>query len=110
MRYARFSAELTAKARLKDPRSKIGLRWDGTERVVLKGRDKSALRKACLARDNFTCSKCGSVNIEENLDMHHIEHLGKGGSDSLDNVTTRCKWGDCHRGEHVQVMSGKIRP
>jgi|KBSMisStandDraft_5_1062788.scaffolds.fasta_scaffold28045_9 hypothetical protein len=44
--------------------------------------------------------------MDHELDMHHILPLGKGGDDTLDNVTTLCKWGDCHKLKHRRPMWG----
>jgi hypothetical protein len=104
MRFAHKSEFLTAGSGFLDPRSKIGVRLDGSLLVRLEGRDKSNLRADCLVRDRYTCTKCGRFRRDEELDMHHIQHLGEGGGDILENVTTRCKWGNCHRGEHGQVQ------
>ena len=77
------------------------------------GEDKEILRGLCLLRDNFTCTSCDTPRDPWDLDMHHIKPLGKGGDDKLSNVTTRCKWGECHKGEHVRPKWGPqndVRP
>jgi 5-methylcytosine-specific restriction endonuclease McrA len=78
-----------------------------TAKQFLFGRDKANLRVRCLLRDHFRCTECGKENDAENLDMHHILPLGKGGDDKLENVTTLCKWGDCHKAKHVRPMFGR---
>jgi 5-methylcytosine-specific restriction endonuclease McrA len=70
------------------------------------GKDKTCLRIDCFTRDGYTCTACGEEKPSWDLDMHHVVPLGKGGDDKLSNVTTRCKWGDCHKKEHVSVQWG----
>jgi 5-methylcytosine-specific restriction endonuclease McrA len=71
------------------------------------GKDKTLLRLRCFSRDDFKCTECGKFNYSENLDMHHVKSLGRGGDDTIGNVTTLCKWGTCHHSKHVQVQFGK---
>ncbi len=74
------------------------------------GPDKSLLRAKCFLRDRFTCTECGEERDAEDLDMHHVIPLGKGGDDSLGNVTTLCKWTDCHKKKHRRLIwSGQER-
>lgn len=53
----------------------------------------SALRKKILARDHYTCRKCGvSIQDEPNLllEIDHIFPLSKGGMTKEDNLQTLC--------------------
>lgn len=53
----------------------------------------SALRKQILARDHYTCRKCGiSISDEPNLllEIDHILPLSKGGMTTEDNLQTLC--------------------
>lgn len=70
------------------------------------GPDKQTLRILCFVRDGFICTECRRRGMDHELDMHHILPLGKGGDDTLDNVTTLCKWGDCHKLKHRRPMWG----
>src|ERR1700690_2180790 len=94
--------ERTKQARFVDYRSY----WTLYGSVFLFGTDRSRQRDACFKRDNWTCTKCGEQRNEMLLDSHHVIPLGKHGDDSLANLTTRCKWTNCHRGEHVQTQFG----
>lgn len=76
--------------------------------VRLHGKAKARLRLQCFERDQNTCVDCDrrvAWDEEESLDfslplgeMSHILSLGAGGSDTLDNVVTRCM--SCHRKSH----------
>ncbi len=101
--------EATAAARFMDRRGPRGTRRSyitKTGKQFLFGIDKEMLRLDCIARDKSTCTKCGKYLTDRDADMHHIKHLGKGGDDTLANVTTRCKWGQCHKGEHFAPKWG----
>ncbi len=92
MRFARFSSELTEAASFKDSRSMIGLRFDGTERIVLKGEDKRDLHAACMERDGYMCVDRGNGTVCSGpLHMSHWPAMSKSeGSDILSQVSTRC--------------------
>src|SRR6185312_1053792 len=77
---------------------------DGT--VRLKGADWRLQVTRCFLRDQFLCRKCGRYVGEGNGDPHHLKPRGKGGSDDLSNLETRCnRWfGDCHTSEHPQTQ------
>lgn len=51
-----------------------------------------AIRKAVMARDNFTCACCkkGGESYVDALDYHHILPVYLGGSDTTDNGVTAC--------------------
>ncbi|WP_087925438.1 HNH endonuclease [Streptomyces albireticuli] len=53
--------------------------------------DWSSRRARVLARDRFTCQKCGT---RENLQVDHIVSVSRGGSWDLDNLWVLC--GKCH--------------
>lgn len=57
--------------------------WKRISRVVFK-------------RDNYTCQYCGAVGGK--LEVDHILPFSKGGSDSLENLTTSCR--KCNRQKH----------
>lgn len=100
MRFARYSADRTAKARFKDSRSKIGLRWDGTERVVLKGKDMSDLRRRVFERDKWTCVECEYSNCKGPLELSHWPPRSKsGGSDVDSQCSVRCQ-------KHHRLLDG----
>ena len=64
------------------------------------GRLDENLRLATLMRDDFKCTQCGKK--KRRLQAHHIIWRGRGGKDTIDNLTTLCK--KCHEGVH----DGKI--
>ena len=104
MRFARFSEELTKAAHFHDRRSMIGLRFDGTERVVLKGRDKESLREACFERDMNMCVDREMSPCFGWLEMSHFPAMSKSeGSDVLEKVFCRC-W------RHHILLDGHKQP
>ena len=54
------------------------------------------IRQEVLARDQYTCQKCGGQNLR--LDAHHIKPKWKGGTDTEEKLTALCT--DCHREAH----------
>ena len=60
-----------------------------------------AIKKAVLARDNFTCACCkrGGESFVDILDFHHILPVFLGGEDSVDNGIMACV--ACHRLIHL---------
>jgi 5-methylcytosine-specific restriction endonuclease McrA len=109
MRFARYSKVLTEEARASkrflDKRSKIGLKPDGSQFVKLYGLDMSLQRSRVWEMSGALCAKCGECIDWEDSEMHHKTSRGKGGDDSILNLEMLCR--NCHRGNHVQVLSGK---
>lgn len=60
-----------------------------------------AIRKAVMARDNFTCKACkaGGESLVDTLDLHHTIPVWLGGVDSVDNSVMLCV--ACHRMVHL---------
>lgn len=58
------------------------------------------LRMLVLARDAYTCQKCG-VGVEESLECHHVDPVVNNPIESADvnNCITLCK--QCHRQAHA---------
>lgn len=52
------------------------------------------LRGIVLARDKFTCRKCGVKGKDIILECDHVIPLADGGSNDLDNLQTLCV--KCH--------------
>ena len=76
-----------------------------TKPVRLKGKAKTQLRRDCFERDSYRCQHMVSYGTfmgpcaravtwesghQGSGHMAHIKSLGANGSDTLDNVTTRC--------------------
>ena len=60
------------------------------------GREYARLRRRCLDRDDWRCTRCGSP---ANLEMHHVVPLAAGGDAlALDNVRMLCA--GCHIETH----------
>jgi 5-methylcytosine-specific restriction enzyme A len=67
--------------------------WNRTsERNRTRPRDWSKRRTRVLARDHFTCQRCGS---RKQLEVDHIVPVARGGSWEMDNLWALCK--TCHR-------------
>ena len=90
---------------------------DGSMRMVKRGRDNcgrddvahalkmaagtwSRLRRAVLERDRYRCTKCGKAG---RLEVHHLRPVHQGGTDTRDNLVTRCR--TCHLAEHRRVSA-----
>ncbi len=65
-----------------------------------------ATRRQALQRDNYTCRNCGWTYDDWNpsdprfLELHHVIHHVRGGSNELENLKTLCNV--CHDGVHKQ--------
>jgi hypothetical protein len=105
----RLTAEARASGRFKNPRSKIGIRPDGSELVKLFGEDWDKLRVEVFERDGWKCVDCNKKAWEVyKLDPSHNIPRGHGGSDVLSNVHTRCR--DCHnRKDERDLRFGKVK-
>ena len=53
------------------------------------------------------CEKCGNSNYNI-LQVHHIIHKSKGGTDELDNLSLLCP--NCHMTEHLGYAEWKAKP
>lgn len=54
-----------------------------------------SIRDERLRRDGYVCGNCGGTN---ELHVHHIVPLEKGGTNNQDNLKTLCKY--CHHSIH----------
>lgn len=59
----------------------------------------ASLRSTVFLRDNYTCSYCESTGGR--LECDHKIPVSRGGSDSLDNLTTACR--DCNRAKRAKT-------
>lgn len=92
MRFARFSKDLTKAAKFKDRRSKIGIRFDGTQLIRLAGKDMENLHAVVFDRDRFRCVDQGlRFDCEGPLELSHNVSRGRGGSDTPENTNPRCR-------------------
>ncbi|GHU92856.1 hypothetical protein FACS1894208_00920 [Clostridia bacterium] len=84
-------SESDATAGFKPNKQKVGQR----ERI------DPTIRKATLARDNYTCQCCrrGGESYVDSLDFHHVTPVSLGGDDSVSNGVTLCVL--CHRLVHL---------
>jgi hypothetical protein len=58
-------------------------------------------RREVIIRDDYECQECGATGAwkgSAELEVHHIELVAVGGSNTLDNLKTLCS--DCHRDVH----------
>ena len=82
-------------------------------RIRLKGAALEKLRRDCFVRDKYICVDCGCGVEWSGWNAGHMAHIvsrGAGGSDTLDNVRTKCFM--CHFNEHnpKAVPRKKIEP
>jgi hypothetical protein len=99
VRFARFDKGRTKAAKFKDKRSKIGVRFDGSLRYDLAGKDKSALREKVFERDSWFCVDASSelrtgnfVGCRGPLELSHWPPMSKSeGSDEMKTCFTRCR-------------------
>ena len=68
--------------------------------IRLKGSELTRLRMRCWLRDDKRCVVCMRCVNFESFEMAHIVGRGRGGSDILENVQTKCGFGGCHYAEH----------
>ena len=69
-----------------------------TGRIRLKGLALADLRRQCFTRDGWKCVDCVRPVSWATGHMAHIIGRGRGGSDLLENVRTKCA--ECHHAEH----------
>jgi len=67
------------------------------ETVVDYPPDWELRREVVIKIQNGKCSQC-SIQADNSLHVHHINHLSRGGSNRLDNLTALCR--GCHSREH----------
>ncbi|MFH8346774.1 HNH endonuclease [Streptomyces sp. NPDC018045] len=67
-------------------------RWGTSARNQNRPGDFHKRRALVLARDRFTCQRCGS---KTELEVDHLTPVSKGGSWELSNLWVLCR--DCHR-------------
>jgi 5-methylcytosine-specific restriction endonuclease McrA len=75
--------------------------------VRLSGKAMEGLRRSRFAYDRGFCQDCGKSTFftprfdgdPDAFDLAHIRSRGAGGSDTLDNVVTKCH--RCHMREHA---------
>jgi hypothetical protein len=104
MRFARYNERLTKAAKFKDKNSKIGLRFDGTQRIVLKGRDKMSLRAEVFMRDGYSCVDRGEGKCAGRLELSHWPPMSRsGGSDVVEQCFVRCQ-------KHHRILDGNGQP
>lgn len=72
---------------------KYKLDHEGKRLFNINVKEWKRISKAVFKRDNYTCQYCGKVGGK--LEVDHIFPFSKGGSDSLDNLTTSCQ--KCNR-------------
>ena len=57
------------------------------------------VREYVLCRDNHTCQHCKGKSKDKILNVHHLVHRSKGGTDRPDNLITLCE--TCHKKYHA---------
>ena len=67
--------------------------WDSEiqGKGIAPGSSWDRIRKAVLARDSYTCRSC---RRKDNLTVDHIVQLSQGGTNSMENMQTLCRY--CH--------------
>jgi 5-methylcytosine-specific restriction endonuclease McrA len=73
---------------------KAGSRKD--PRIRLDANAYQALRRQILERDHWRCQRCGSIS---GLEVHHIQHKGRQGEDTEENLISLCA--EYHRAMHA---------
>ena len=64
------------------------------------------VREYILYRDNHTCQCCKGKSKDKRLNIHHIKHRSKGGSNKQDNLITLCE--TCHKLYHKGLIDIKF--
>lgn len=72
---------------------KYKLDHEGKRLFNINVKEWKRISKAVFKRDNYTCQYCGKFGGK--LEVDHIFPFSKGGSDSLENLTTSCQ--KCNR-------------
>jgi 5-methylcytosine-specific restriction endonuclease McrA len=74
--------------------------WKGGSYNFKRGRDWGTRRNAALKRDNNTCQICYNTNVEleRNLDVHHLLAYRDSKSNQLENLIVFCH--PCHMKVH----------
>ena len=88
----------TARVGFRNKHSFVSL--DG--KLFLKGKDWHQQVMEVFTRDNHKCRGCGK-DMDwgyEWVDVHHVQHRSKGGSDDLANLILLCR--DCHNSQHPE--------
>lgn len=86
----------------KRARGKNHPKWRGGVSIKPYGLEfNNKLRKTIRKRDRFTCQTCGrgERNLEQKLDVHHIDSDKK--SNNLSNLVSLCK--SCHAKIHAKI-------
>jgi predicted restriction endonuclease len=91
----------------------MGVRVGKLGIIRLTGDDLTALRRECFERDKYRCVVCGhAVRWEsgywESGHMAHIIGRGRGGSDVIENVLTKCS-GHHWEEHHPKAVPRKVR-
>ena len=61
------------------------------------------LRFEIFKRDGFVCQYCGAKPPSVVLELDHLHHVSKGGSNRRENLITSCF--ECNRGKSDQLLS-----
>ena len=81
--------------------------WKERQEQIQADRDKRGVRKQSIKRDMrlharmFIKESCEDCSSKDNLHVHHIHPLGKGGGNDKENLKTVCK--PCHRKLHPEL-------
>ena len=65
------------------------------------------VREFVLFRDNHTCQHCKGKSKNNRLNVHHIKHRSKGGSNRPNNLITLCE--TCHKLLHKGLIQLKTK-
>ena len=70
------------------------------------GRPWRRLRDQVLARDHYTCQRCGRIS-DTDMECDHIVPTSKGGTDEPSNLQALCR--DCHKAKTTREAGGNPR-